>query len=391
MRLDPNVTNFVSQVVADRTLLIDENVLIPVTARYEDRHQFMSEAIRAAREAGLSLCTTQRFVDAVRGHADWALDLVAEHGTQSEEVMRAAQGQSGYAPNAFLKGYVDQDPDDHGRDFFQYLRDCFGGSYARASFDAFFEDQLGIRILDAKQLATFTKSKQDSYLEAVQLMTDWNQSRPEDNRKSRRRIESEVECLLLIADWSGARAYVTELTDSRGSLLTSGSSVARLARTMGLVSGPMMVASPEAVWELLTRLEPSQDRPTSFRSMMVASHFRMAGHFVQPENYRRFFRPLIAAAKREFEESRDLFEEALSVELGDAFLGEFNEEDWPSVVSGLQIEAVRQATERGRDQQRLVEENERLRSMIEDHEERERKRREFVARQRRGRRREKRR
>ena len=57
MRLDPAVPNLVSDVVTDRTLLIDENILIPLTAKDEDRHEFISDAIRAATEAGLSLCT----------------------------------------------------------------------------------------------------------------------------------------------------------------------------------------------------------------------------------------------------------------------------------------------------------------------------------------------
>ena len=43
MKLDPAVPKFVSQVVADRTLLIDENVLIPLTAKHEDRHEFIAE------------------------------------------------------------------------------------------------------------------------------------------------------------------------------------------------------------------------------------------------------------------------------------------------------------------------------------------------------------
>ena len=382
MRLDPAVPNLVSDVVADRTLLIDENILIPLTAKDEDRHEFISDAIRAATEAGLSLCTTQLFVDSVRRHADWALDLVKVHGTQSQEVMMAAAGVGGYLPNAFLKGFINQDPDDSSRDFMEYVRNCFGGTYSREAFDAYFEEQLGIRILNVTQMAEFAQYESDQQAEAYRLMEDWNKSRPQDTRKSQLRIDSEVEALLLITNWDDAKVVVPFLTGSRVSFVTAGSSVAQLVRSMDLVSWPMMVASSEAVGELLTRLEPSQEKMPSFRSMMIATHFRMAGHFIKTENYRRFFRPLIANAKREFEASRDLFEEALSTDLEDGFLDEVAQEEWPRIVSGLQS-AVRQATERDRELQPLLEEIERLRETVGEYEEQERKRREFIARQRR--------
>ena len=383
IRLDPEVPRLISEVIADRTLLIDENILIPLTARYEDRHEFLHEVFRNAKEGGLGLCTTQRFVDSVRRHADWALDLVKEYGIQSEEVMYAARGDGGYAPNAFLRGYINQDPDDRSRDFLQYLRDCFGGTYLRESFDAFFEDTLGIHILNVRRMADFTQSKADQHAEAVRLLNDWNETRAEDSKKSIRRIESEVEALLLIANWEDATERVSGLTNSRVSFVTSGSSVPRLARRMELGAGPMIVASAEAIWELMSRPEPTEDRSPSFRSMMLASHFKMAGHFVQIENYKRFFRPLIANARQELEQSRDLFEDALGMELSPRFFDDFNQEDLPRILSSLQMEAVHKTSERNLEQQRLIDENERLRKIVYDLQERERKRREFVARQRR--------
>ena len=382
MQVDPEVAHHLSQVVDDRTLLVDENVLIPLTARFDDRHEFVSAAIQAARDSGVELCTTQRFVDTVREHANWALNLVDTHGIQSGEVIWAARGVGGYSPNAFLKGFINQDPDDRSRELLQYLRDCFGGSYTREAFDAFFEDQLGITILDEMHVAEFARSNSDLYDEAIRLLNQINQTRPEDGRKSARRIESEVEALLVIAQWNVAQDCVPGLMSSRSSFVTFGSSVPRLAMAMKLVSGPMMVASPEMLWELLTRLDSPTDKVPSFRSMMTAAHFRMAEHFVQPDNCRRFFRPLIASAKKEFEETRALLEQTLGAQVGDDFLDEFEEVEWPSVVSELQSGAIRTSADQGRSNQRLLEENDMLRSMVENYQERERKRRQFIARQR---------
>ena len=384
MRLDPAVPEFVSRVISDRTLLIDENVLIPLTARHEDRHEFVSQVIRKARDTNVSLCTTQRFIDSVRRHADWALNLVSEYGTQSMEVLSAARGEGNYLPNAFLKGYVDEDPNDPNRDFLQYLRDCFGGTYNRESFDRYFEDELGIRILDVNRMAGFERSRSDQYAEAVRLLNEWNESRSEDTKKSVRRIESEVEALLLITNWPDARDAVPGLTSSRVSFVSSGSSVSRLARSMQVEAYPMMVASVEAIWELLSQTNLPTEEAPSFRSMMLASHFRMAGYFVQKENYQRFFQPLIASARNEFQETKELLEDALGTELGNRFLDDINDEDLPRVLSSLQLEALHKAAERGTDRQRLLEENERLITMIDSYREREQRRREFVAQQRRG-------
>ena len=382
MRLDPAVTTHVSEVVADRTLVIDDNILIPLTAKDEDRYEFMSATIQSARDSNINLCTTERFVQTVRRHADWALDLVNEYGTQSLEVMRAASGDGGYLPNAFLKGYVSQEPLDQDRDFLQYLQDCFGGSYRRDRFDSYFENELGIRILNSTQLSAFIQSKQDLYTKSSLLMTGWNQSRTEDHRKSLTRIESEIEAMLLVTHWTDAGNIVDDLSDAAGAFLTSGSSVPRLARSLESVSGPMMVVSPEAIWELLAHLSPSRSEGPSFRSMMMSSHFRLAQHFVEPANYRHFFGPLIAAAKSEFNESREIFEAILGLDLGVEFLEEFDEEDWPTIVSRLGNAVARQTSERSHDREELIDENAKLRSMIESLQTRERRRREYVARQR---------
>ena len=72
----------------------------------------------------------------------------------------------------------------------------------------------------------------------------------------------------------------------------------------------------------------------------------------------------------------------LGMELASGFFDDFNQEELPRVLSSLQLEAVHKASERDLEQQRLSEENERLRELVDDLQERERKRREFVARQR---------
>ena len=387
MQVDTSVPNLVSQVITDRALIIDENILIPLAAKHEDRQEFISDVVRSASASGISLLTTQRFVDSVRRHADWAIDLVKSQdgGTQAEDVLRAAKGEGEFNPNAFLQGFINQDPDDPNRDFFEYVKDCFGGDYSREAFDSYFEDQLGIKILNVTKMAEFEQAKSAQYSEAKRTLEDWNLSRPEDSRKSARRIESEVEVLILIANLEEAIDAIPGLTNSRVSFLTSGSGVGSLARSMGIDAKPMMVVSSDGIWELLTRLEPTDRETPSFRSMMLASHFRMAGHFIQTESYRRFFRPLINDAKREFEKTLAVIENSLGANFGKNYLEEANDEDVPQIVSGLQDAVARQRSGQESENEELAEENAKLRELLSTYREKERKRREFVAHQRRER------
>lgn len=382
IRVDPNVSHHLNQVITDRCILLDENVLIPLTAKAEDRHEFMYQVLSEARDAGIQFFTTWRFVETVREHANWALNLVNTHGAQSEEVYRAALGKGGYTPNAFLNGFINQDPDDRNRELIQYLRDCFGGSYTFGSFESFFEEHLNIKILDEDWVNRFVDAHSERNIEAMQWLYQINQSRPEEGRKSERRLRSEAEAFLLVSEWENLDLSTWNITSSECSFLSSGSSVPALIRAMVSSSKPLMVSDVEMLWELLTRLESRGDRPPSFRSMMMASHFRLAEHFVEPENCRRFFRPLINSAKKEFEESRGLLEHALSTQLGEEFIEEISEVEWPSVVSGLHSGYIDRSSRLNREQERLEEENERLRLIVEKFQQQERKRREFVTHQR---------
>ncbi len=275
MRIDPNVTHHLSQVVDDRCLLVDENVLIPLTAKFEDRNEFVLQVVQEAQKAGLPIFTTWRFIDTVREHANWALNFIDTHGAQSEEVYRAALGMGGYTPNAFLNGFINKDPENRNREFIQYLRECFGGTFAIGSFREFFEERLNIRILDEDGLNECVQSHAEIYREAVRSLVQINQSRPEEGRKSIRRLQSEAEAFLLTSKWNSLDASVCDINSSKCSFLTAGSSLPALIRAMDSNVRPLMVSDIEMLWELLTRLESSSERPPSLRNMIMASHFRL--------------------------------------------------------------------------------------------------------------------
>ena len=244
------INSIVADVIRDRALLIDANILIPLTARYEDRHQFVGAVIDACHAAGISLYTTELALAEVRRHANWALNLTEEFGTLSAEVLHAATGQGEYEANAFLKGFISFDPNVRDRSFLQYLRDCFGGSYQYIQFRDFFRTELGITVLDQETVREVTEHHQQAFDDARSKISQWNYQRREDDRKSDVRIESEAEAFITVTNWNTARDLMVAGFGSQCSYLTYGTTVGRLGET--LTESPEMVSvQPEVIWEVV--------------------------------------------------------------------------------------------------------------------------------------------
>ena len=197
LRIDSNVSKFVAEVVHDRALIVDANVLIPLTAEGEDRQEFVRAAIEAARNVGIPLYTTMPFLDEVRRHSSWALQLADAYGEQSVELLKASKGDGGYSANAYLRGFVGWSTG-QGRagDFISYLRSCFGGSYSRPRFDQFFVERYGIRIVPESVIGTLRDGHKREYDEHTDQLNRWNTNRPIDNQKSTSRIQSETDAFL---------------------------------------------------------------------------------------------------------------------------------------------------------------------------------------------------
>ena len=376
------VNSIVADVIRDRVLLIDANILIPLTARYEDRHQFLVAVIDACHAAGISLYTTELALSEVWRHANWALNLTDEFGTLSAEVFYAATGQGEYEANAFLKGFISLDPNVRDRSFRQYLRDCFGGSYRRGQFRDYFHTELGITVLDQETVSEVTEQHRQAFDDARFKISQWNYQRKEDDRKSEIRIKSEAEAFITVTNWDTVRDLMFAGPGSQCSYLTYGTTVGRLGNT--LTESPEMVSvQPAVIWEVLTTLDvnPSDNIP-EFRSLMNASYFRMSDHFIDKERYRTFFRPVIDAARAELESIHPFLQELLGISLTDENLDGYAVEDIPAVLSSVESAASRRTLSEESITQQVVAENESLRIQLREYQEREARRKEFVARQR---------
>ncbi len=378
-----HINSIVSDVISDRALLVDANVLIPLSALNEDRHDFVLAVIEACKAAGIRLYTTKLALDEVRRHASWALRMTEEFGTLSPEVLYAATGRGDYEANAFLKGFIAVDPSSRDRSFLNYLRDCFGGSYAYEFFQDFFQNRLGITVLGQETITNAKDHHRQEYDEAVAQIDHWNMQRKEEERKSSLRVDSEAESFIVVTRWNTIKESLPTEVASRCSYLTYGTTVGRLGTTLR-DSGGMVSVQPEVVWEVLTTLN---GRPVSglpdFRSLMSASYFRMSDHFVDKERYRTFFRPVIDAAKAKLQGMHPFVQEVLGISLTDEYLEGYDTEDLPAVLTSLEGAASRKASLDEDVARRAIDENESLRAQLREFQEREARRKEFVAEQRR--------
>ena len=114
---------------------------------------------------------------------------------------------------------------------------------------------------------------------------------------------------------------------------------------------------------------------------MNASYFRMSDHFIDKERYRTFFRPVIDAARAKLQGIHPFLQELLGISLTDEHLDGYAVEDIPAVLSSVESAASRRTLLEESVTRQVVEENESLRVQLRDYQERDARRKEFLARQ----------
>ena len=238
LRIDPNVSQIVAGVISDRALVIDANVLIPLTAQHEERHGFVKGVLEVLGKVGLPLYTTEKFLEEVRRHLTWAWQLADDFGAQSVEVLQASRGEGRfYDANAYLRGFINWTPQ-HGyratlRDYFRF---CFDGPYSRARLESFLDEKFGIKVVPEPVIEGVRAQNQKQYDNCIQKVAGWTANRPAQRPKKEQRIESEVETFLLVTNWGSVHHEIHGEEKRNCTYLTLGSSfpgLRRLAKVQG--------------------------------------------------------------------------------------------------------------------------------------------------------------
>ncbi len=126
LSMDPDGSRFRREFLSNRTLMVDDNVLIPLLAVDGSKFSFFDGLLKAAGKSGLRLATTQRALGEVYGHVTWATNVVANNYGSPTEILRAALGHGHYRKNAFVDGWI-RHAEGRAISFSEYLETIFGG------------------------------------------------------------------------------------------------------------------------------------------------------------------------------------------------------------------------------------------------------------------------
>jgi len=380
LRMNAWDEDLINEFYKNQAFLIDENVLIPLIAVGEPRHELCVKSIGAAVEKGIFLFTTEYSTQEILTHGAWASALIAKYGEQSPEVFRASRGQGEYSSNAFLDGYISESskhPMPLGFD--DYLMQCVDGQFSYGKiWDKL--NSLGIRRLSRGKIRDLNKDI-TKFHEDIQFFI-MSEVAERQGDKSQGRIEREADAYTVIYYWKEFSKQFGEEQRPQCSFLTFATALAGVASRGPSPIKRSILASPEALYELIIRYLGQREKEMSIGSVLQSSYFRTAGQFIDKDEYATFFAPLISEYHRMFHEHYELYKRYVEESLTKGVISEYGPLDTVDFVSSLEskLESV---------PRNLVKENEQMREelaaankRIVQLEGKERKRKEYVERQR---------
>jgi hypothetical protein len=379
LRMNAGDEDLINEFYSHQAFLIDENVLIPLIAIGDPRHELCTKTIEAAVEKGIFLLTTEYSAQEVVRHGDWASDLIAMHGEQSLEVLRASRGEGKYAANAFLGGYIAESAN-HSvpTNFDDYLNQCVDGQFSYAQLWSKL-NSLGIKRLNIKKIrnrnAEVTKFHEDIQFFIASMVAE----RQVD--KSRGRIERESDAYTVIFHWNDFCKDFGEEQRPQCSFLTLATALALVASKGPKPLKRSILASPEALYELIIRYLGQTEKEINIGSVLRSSHFRTVGQFIDKEKYATFFAPLISEFHRMFHEHYELYRQYVEEKLTKGVINEYDLLDSVNFVSSLEGKLESVPRNFVKENEQLKEELALAKKRIALFEDRERKRKEYVKKQ----------
>lgn len=380
LRINAGDEDLINEFYRNQAFLIDENVLIPLIAVEEPRHELCIRTIKAAIEKGVFLFTTEYSTQEILRHGNWASDLIIKYGEQSAEVFRASRGEGEYSSNAFLGGYI-RESASHSvtTNFDDYLKQCVGGQFSYGQIWSKL-DSLGIRKLNREKIRNRNLEVTKFHENIQSFITSEVTQRQGD--KSRGRIERESDAYTVIYYWSDFCKDFGQAQRPQCGFLTFATALAGVASRGPSPIRRSILASPGALYELIVRYLGQTEKEMSIGSVLQSSYFRTVGQFIDKDKYATFFAPLISEFHRTFHEHYELYRKYVEEKLTKGVINEYDPLDIVNFVSSLEgkLESV---------PRNFLKENEQIREelafankKIAQLEGRERRRKEYIQRQR---------
>jgi len=334
LSMDPDGSRFRREFLSNRTLLVDDNVLIPLLAVEGSKFKFFDSLLKAALKAGLRLVTTSRAVDEVYDHLTWARSVVANNHGNPTEILGAALGHGRYRKNAFLDGWVRYAEDRPSTSFSTYLEAIFGEDMEtryveRRLLNEYRIDLMGFNDLAARNQEAFVVREEVEHFIA-------QKAQEREIPRSEHRMKAEAEVYTYLYFWQELAPDPALRSDWKSSFLSQGGFLNWIAQEGPYPLGRAVVVSSDALYELLVRLGETPTRFASFADVLHSSYLYSADYFVDRVRYGRFFGSLINEAERVYGEGLDAYRQHIDDSLTADFITQVEPLERPLLVDRLQ-------------------------------------------------------
>lgn len=372
LNLDPKCRKFQKELVRERIFILDSHLLIALLAEGAFNHQYATELFGLIKSVGASCYTTKYLLDEVATHIKWAADFVRSNGTDSPQFLKAATGRSGYRQNLFIDGYIASATAHSKLRFENYIANILSGltiQEFKRNPSAVIKD---IKVFDPQ--TQFTGDELGKFEEASKQIEERRTQNGTFTRPDQCHAEAEI---LLITQSSENSARKFLLNEEKGATEIYFVSQGRILEQVKAVK-ERLTWTPEALYRYLLAFAGASARDDIWYQCLVSDLFQSGLNIVNEEVYEDFFGTQIRQAKLDYKEQRQYFSSVFDADVVKTLDAEFNE------TSDLDKPLFTQATSK-----RLLKLLERAASLSDEmkdklkrYEEQERKRREFIRKQR---------
>lgn len=296
MHADVAANASLTQLIANRALLLDSNLLIPLVACGSPKSNTMKELVSLAGRHGLALCTTHGFAQEVLIHAGWARRYAEENAGDDRAILSAARGFGPYDGNDFLNGMI-QTANASGRriGLHEYLRDCLGSATpTMGDVERVLRESWGIRLVNSHNAQMASQAYAQVETEVREYVVAHASSSKSDTR-----VRTEAEAFAMVHEWESISASIGLPGDV--AVLSSGGYLNRIANDGPRPLNRNVTTTPYALTATISTYLNS-GAMHDFAGIVRSEFFNAASDFIEDAELERYFSGVISAADRAYEE-----------------------------------------------------------------------------------------
>ncbi len=299
--LDPKCGEVRAEIFRRTLWLCDSNVLLPLVAIGCYNHAYAKDLFSGLAHNEALLFTTEKLLQEVWDHLQWASRFIRNNSRQSLEFLRAASVRGTYKQNLFLDGFIRLSAEGSIGTFEDYLMlVCPTGGTDRTAFDRSVVET-GIDVITITDLSGFV---QNDWGDVEHAQSEIQRVRVEaQTYRSQLQVESEAEILVILRKLREGKYIVEGLANASHFYFISHSrSIDRVFR-----DEPITTWSPEALYRYQSALSKRSMDPDLLQECMLHGYYYAGVSFIDKKRYEQFFGSSIDQAKISYERERDAY------------------------------------------------------------------------------------